>query len=116
VRLVGWIGFAIAIIFLCLVWAKNGEIKDRHIGMAVIVTIIAVPHIHYPRSGRCYLFPVFCVIRVALDKKLLKISDAVLIPLIASLLLFVSYLLIPVLKYYVPYLLEILFAGCVMVP
>ena len=115
VRLVGWIGFAIAIIFLCLVWAKNGEIKDRHIGMAVIVTIIAVPHIHY-HDLALLLIPVFCVIRVALDKKLLKISDAVLIPLIASLLLFVSYLLIPVLKYYVPYLLEILLLAALWFP
>jgi hypothetical protein len=115
VRLVGWIGFAIAIIFLCMVWAKNAEIKDRHIGMAVIVTVIAVPHIHY-HDLALLLIPLFCLIRVALDKKLLKISDAVLIPLIASLLLFISYLLIPVLKYFVPYLLEIVILAALWFP
>jgi hypothetical protein len=115
VRLVGWIGFAVAIIFLCLVWVKNAEIKERHIGLAVIITIIGVPHIHY-HDLALLLIPIFGVIRIMLDKKLLKPRDAVLIPLVASLLLFVSYLLIPVLKYFIPYLLEILFLAALWYP
>ena len=107
VRLVGWLGFAAAIIYLCVVWFRNGEIKERHIGLAVIVTIIGVPHFHY-HDLALLLIPLFGVIRVMLDKKLLKTREAVLLPLSASLLLFVSYLLLPVLKYFIPYLLEIL--------
>jgi hypothetical protein len=105
-RLVGWIGFAAGIIYLCVVWGKNAEIKEKHIGLAVIVTIIGVPHFHY-HDLALLLIPIFGVIRVTLDKKLLKTKEAVLLPLGASVLLFVSYFLLPVLKYVVPYLLEI---------
>jgi len=115
VRLIGWIGFAAAIIYLCVVWGKNAGIKERHIGLAVIVTIIGVPHIHY-HDLALLLIPIIGVIRVMLDKKLLKISDAVLLPLSASLLLFVSYLLLPVLKYFIPYLLEILMLAALWFP
>ena len=115
VRLVGWIGFAVATIYLCVVWAKNGEIKERHIGLAVIITIIGVPHIHY-HDLALLLIPIFGIIRIMLDKKLLKISNAALMPLIASLLLFVSYFLIPTLKYFVPYLLEIIILAALWFP
>jgi hypothetical protein len=115
VRLVGWIGFAVAIIFLCLVWVKNAELKERHIGLAVIITTIGVPHIHY-HDLALLLIPIFGVIRIMLDKKLLKPRDAVLMPLVASLLLFVSYLLIPVLKYFVPYFLEIIILAALWFP
>jgi len=115
VRLVGWIGFAVAIIYLCVVWGKNAEIKERHIGLAVIVTIIGVPHIHY-HDLALVLIPIIGVIRVMLDKKLLKTSDAVLLPLSASLLLFVSYLLLPALKYFIPYLLEVLMLAALWFP
>jgi hypothetical protein len=98
-----------------VVWIKNTEIKERHIGLAVIVTIIGVPHFHY-HDLALLLIPIICVIRVMLDKKLLKISDAVFLPLSASLLFFVSYLLLPVLKYIVPYLLEILLLAALWFP
>ena len=106
VRLVGWIGFAAGIIYLCVVWGKNAEIKEKHIGLAVIVTIIGVPHFHY-HDLALLLIPIFGVIRVTLDKKLLKTQEAVLLPLGASVLLFISYFLLPGLKYVVPYLVEI---------
>jgi hypothetical protein len=115
VRLVGWIGFAAATIYLCVVWAKTAEIKERHVGLAVIVTIIGVPHIHY-HDLALLLIPIFGVIRVMLDKKLLKTGDAVLLPLGASLLLFVSYLLLPAVKYFVPYFLEILLLAALWFP
>ena len=115
VRLVGWIGFAIAIIYLCVLWAKNGEIKERHIGLAVIVTIIGVPHIHY-HDLALLLIPIFGVMRVMLEKSLLKPKEAVLLPLVASLLLFFSYLLFPLLKYFIPYLLEAVLVTALWLP
>ena len=115
IRLVGWIGFAVAIIYLCVLWGKTTEIKERHIGLAVIVGIIGVPHIHY-HDLALLLIPLFGVIRVMLDKKLLKTRDVVLLPLGVSLLLFASYLLLPALKYFVPYLLEILMLAALWIP
>src|ERR1700690_146109 len=96
-----------AIIYLCVVWGKNGVIEERHIGLAVILTIIGVPHIHY-HDLALLLIPIYAVMRVMLDRKLLKPGEAVLLPLSISVVLFVSYFLLPVLKYFVPYLLEII--------
>jgi hypothetical protein len=107
VRLVGWIGFGAGILYLCLVWAKNAEIKERHIGLAVILTILGAPHFHY-HDLALLLIPIFGLVRVLLDKELLKTRDVVLLPLGASVLLFASYFLLPVLKYVIPYLLEII--------
>ncbi|MGB8214238.1 MAG: glycosyltransferase family 87 protein [Anaerolineales bacterium] len=102
VHLVGWVGFAVAIIYLCLVWAKSAEIKERQIGLAVIVMIIGTPHIHY-HDLALLLIPLFGIIRILLDKKLMQPGEVVLLPLVISLLLFTSFLLLPGLKYLVYY-------------
>jgi Glycosyltransferase family 87 len=115
VRLVGWIGFGVAIIYLCVVWGKNGKITEKHIGLAVIITIIGVPHIHY-HDLALLLIPIYAVMRVMLEKKLLKPGEAVLLPLCASLLLFISYFLLPALKYFIPYLLEIILLAALWFP
>ena len=51
-----------------------------------------------------------------LDKKLLKTSEAVLLPLAASLLMFVSFLLLPGLKYIVYYILIFLMLAALWFP
>jgi hypothetical protein len=115
VRLIGWVGFAAALVYLCAVWIRSPEIKERHLGLAVIITIIGVPHIHY-HDLALLLIPILCLVRITLDKNLLKTRDAVLLPLGASLLLFASYLLLPALKYIVPYLLMILILAALWYP
>ena len=115
VRLIGWIGFALATVYLCVVWVMNAEIKERQIGLAVIITIIGVPHIHY-HDLALLLIPIFCIVRIMLDKGLLKTSQAVLLPLGVSLLLFTSFLLVPALKYIVLYLLIILILSALWRP
>jgi len=115
VRLIGWIGFALATVYLCVAWVMNAEIKERQIGLAVIITIIGVPHIHY-HDLALLLIPIFCIVRIMLDKCLLKTSQAVLLPLGVSLLLFTSFLLVPALKYIVLYLLIILILAALWRP
>lgn len=115
VRLIGWIGFALATVYLCVAWVMNAEIKERQIGLAVIITIIGVPHIHY-HDLALLLIPIFCIVRIMLDKGLLKTSQAVLLPLGVSLLLFTSFLLVPALKYIVLYLLIILILAALWRP
>jgi len=106
---------AVAIIFLCVVWVKSAEINEKHIGLAVIITIIGVPHIHY-HDLALLLIPIFGIMRIMLDKKLLKTSEAVLLPLAASLLMFVSFLLLPGLKYIVYYILIFLMLAALWFP
>jgi hypothetical protein len=115
VRLVGWIGFGVAIIYLCVVWAKNAEIKEKHFGLAIIIMIICVPHIHY-HDLVLLLIPIYGIISIMQDKKLLRTSDVVLLPLGISLVMFVSFLLIPGLKYIMLYIIEILILAALWFP
>jgi hypothetical protein len=50
------------------------------------------------------LIPIYGCIRTLLEKKLIKVNDAVLVPLALSLILFTTYLFLPVLKYAILYL------------
>ena len=107
VRQFGWAGYAIALVYLCVVWVKNAEIRERQIGLAVVITIIGVPHIHY-HDLALLLIPIYCIVRIVLAKNLLKTGQAVLLPLGVSFVLFASFLLLPALKYIVFYVLIIL--------
>ncbi len=115
IRLVGWIGYAVSIIYLCFVWIRTGEIKERHIGLAIIVTILGSPHFHY-HDLVLLLIPIYGAMRIMLNQKLLKTDETVLIPLAASILLFISYLLLPILKYVVPYLMMIIVLAALWFP
>ncbi len=103
IRTVGWFGYLAAIVFLCIVWIRSGRIEDRHIGLAVILTILSVPHCHY-HDLVLLLIPIYGCIRTLLEKKLIKVDDAVLVPLALSLIFFTTYLFLPVLKYTILYL------------
>ena len=103
IRTIGWFGYLAAIVFLCIVWMRSGRIEDRHIGLAVILTILSVPHCHY-HDLVLLLIPIYGCIRTLLEKKLIKVNDAVLVPLALSLILFTTYLFLPVLKYAILYL------------
>jgi hypothetical protein len=115
IRSVGWIGYAVSIIYLCFVWIRTGEIKERHIGLAIIVTILGSPHFHY-HDLVLLLIPIYGAMRIMLNQKLLKTDETVLIPLAASILLFISYLLLPILKYVVPYLMMIIVLAALWFP
>ena len=114
IRLVGWIGFAAALVYLCVVWAKSAGIKEKQVALAVLTTIFFVPHIHY-HDLALLLIPIFGIMRIMLNKKILKTRDAVLLPLGVSILLFASFLLLPALKYIVLYLLMIMILVATMI-
>jgi hypothetical protein len=101
-HLVTWSIYPIAIVCLGAVWARSGEIAEKHIGLAVIFTIVFTPHVNY-HDLALLLLPLYGILRILLNRKILKLETAVLAPLGLSLILFISYLLIPIFKYAVLY-------------
>jgi hypothetical protein len=108
VRFVGWIIFACASVFLCVIWVRSERITEKHIGLATIIAMFAAPHLHY-HDLTLILIPIFCLILMLTQRGLIGIKTASLLPLGISWLLVLSNSL-PALKYTVPYLLG-LFLG-----
>jgi hypothetical protein len=101
-RLIGWIVYALAFVFLCLVWARSDKIGEKQAGLAVLVALFAAPHLHY-HDLVLLLIPIFCVMVLTERRSLLKRETAALFPLGASWLLVVSNFL-PMLKFSIPYI------------
>jgi hypothetical protein len=102
IRVVGWTGFVIAILFLCWTWARNVERLEKWIGLAVIVAIFFVPHFNY-HDLVLLLLPLYGSMRVLLDKRLMRIESVILLPLGLSLILFITYFFLPSMKYFILY-------------
>ncbi len=107
IRSIGWVGFAASILFLCIVWIKQPAIQEKHFCLAVVIAIFSVPHAHY-HDLILLLIPLVGVMRILLGKGLIKIENAVLLPLGLTAVLFLTYLIFPVLKYPILYPLMLL--------
>ncbi len=47
VHIIGWILFAAALVGLCVLWGYSKSISTRHIALAVTLSLVAAPHLHY---------------------------------------------------------------------
>lgn len=57
-----WMVYLLGIGGFCLLWHKNSEINERHIGLLSTVAIFLVPYAHY-HDLILLLLPIFCVLR-----------------------------------------------------
>ncbi len=62
IRTTGWIFYGIAIIGLCILWAKNKTLSEGQIGLTVILALFIVPHLHF-HDLTLLLIPIFEIIR-----------------------------------------------------
>lgn len=104
-RLVGWFLYGLAVIWLCIIWARSARIEEKHIGWAVIIALFAVPHLHY-HDLALLLVPIYCLI-CTLRRLFPEHQTVTWWPLGISWILLPSYSL-PALRYSLPYLLGIL--------
>lgn len=44
---VAWLFYFMALTFLCFLWRRTKDINLKHIGTAVLLSLIAAPHMHY---------------------------------------------------------------------
>ena len=80
IHLIGWAGFGLALVGLSLLWARSPEIKEKHIGLMVIVCLFTVPHAHYNELV-LLLIPLYGVMRTMGSRNLLVIGTTALLPL-----------------------------------
>lgn len=107
-RVISWMTYFIGIVFLCILWVRSEQIRDKHAGVAILVAIFAAPHLHY-HDLVLLLLPLFSVIVILKKGKYLDQGVVGYFPLITSWLLIVSNFH-PLLKYSIPYLIGITFA------
>jgi hypothetical protein len=98
----GWVMYGLIIVFLCILWIRSDRIEEKQIGLAVLLAILASPHLHY-HDLVLFLIPIICLISSL--KKASRLGDPLLslFPLGISWILLISNFL-DVLKYNVPYL------------
>ena len=113
-RIIGWIVYALAFVFLCLVWTRSDKIGEKQAGLAVLIALFAAPHLHY-HDLVLLLIPIFCVMVLTERRSLLKRETAALFPLGASWLLVVSNFL-PMLKFSIPYIFGAMLMAALWIP
>ena len=99
-RLASWIVYACSIVFLCVVWRRSERIEEKHIGLAVLVALMAAPHLHY-HDMAMLLIPIACILSLVGKLKILDGKITSLFPLVISWLLVASNPL-PLLKFNLP--------------
>jgi len=102
VRWTGWSTYLLAIIGLCVLWARVPRVEERHVSLAVILSLFTAPHSHI-QDLVLLIIPLACLMLVLIHKKYLLSRDAVLLPLAASWVLLFSFFA-EFLKYGVYYL------------
>jgi len=45
-HIIGYAGYTLAILFLCILWSKSTVIEFKHIGLAVLFSMVLSPHMH----------------------------------------------------------------------
>lgn len=51
IHAVSWAAYLASVIGLSLLWAKSGQIENKHIGLAVALGLFTSPHLHYHDLG-----------------------------------------------------------------
>ncbi|MGB8214237.1 MAG: glycosyltransferase family 87 protein [Anaerolineales bacterium] len=111
---IGWTVYGLALAGLCVLWARSREITEKQIGLAVTVTVFAVPHLHY-HDLALLVVALVAVLLVLVRGKFLHAQNAALIPLVLSVALLFSNFL-DILKYNFPYLVMLLLVIALLLP
>jgi hypothetical protein len=99
IRVIGWVVYAISILLLTYLWAKQKTSRENLIGLTVVIALFASPHLHF-HDLTLLLIPIYALV---ISGRLKKFA-ATAFPIAASLLLLVSNIS-PILQYTTPYLL-----------
>jgi hypothetical protein len=102
IRLIGWIFYGIAIIVLCMLWSRKGDLQDGRLGLTVTLAVFAVPHLHF-HDLALLLIPIYELIRFSTQSGKFKKEIAVVLSIAISILLLGSNIT-PFLHYSIPYL------------
>lgn len=103
---IGWAVYGATLIGLCVLWGRSRSIAEKQIGLAITLTVFAVPHLHY-HDLTLLLVALVAALVGLVRGGFLRQQDANLAPLALSLILLLGSL-VPILKLNLPYLVMIL--------
>jgi hypothetical protein len=88
-NILGYGGYSLAILFLCFLWARSHAIEFKHIGLAVLFSMVFSPHMH-SHDLSLLLIPALAAATTLAINQVWSRRYAVLLPLGASLILTVN--------------------------
>jgi len=88
-HIIGYGGYALAILFLCFLWIRSRALELKHIGLAVLFSMVFSPHMHN-HDLSLLLIPALCAATTLADHQVWSRKYAVLLPLGVSLILAVN--------------------------
>lgn len=88
-HILGYGGYALAILFLCFLWAKSHAIEFGHIGLAILLSMVFSPHMH-EHDLSLLLIPALGAATTLAVNQVLSRKYAALLPLGVSLILTVN--------------------------
>jgi Glycosyltransferase family 87 len=107
----GWGVFVVALVSLCFVWGLARSISYRQIALAVALSLLAAPHLHY-HDLAILIIPIICLGMAGVSSTRIKIHFVAALPVTISLLLLFAEFWDP-LRFTIPYLLMIGLPACV---
>ncbi len=103
IQTIGWIFLATTLTGLCILWGRSKELGARHIALAVALSLLAAPHLHY--HDLALLVIALAGLGLAgVRAGRLRPWQAAALPMIVSVILLVSEFWDPV-RFSVPYIL-----------
>lgn len=105
IRIIGWFIFGIAIVGLCVFWVRHKAGDERYLGIATIIALISVPHLHY-HDLTLLLLPIVGILIINLRVGIIQPAHTTIFPLAISLVLLLGMVISP-LKFILPYLVMI---------
>jgi len=88
-HILGYGGYALAIMFLCLLWARSRALEFKHIGLAILISMVFSPHMHNHDLSLLLIPALGAATKLAINQVWSR-RYAVLLPLGASLILTVN--------------------------
>jgi hypothetical protein len=102
---IGWVFYAVTLAGLCVLWGRSREITGKQIGLAIVLTVLVVPHLHY-HDLTLLLVALAAALLALVRDGFLRAQRAALVPLVLSLAFLFSNFA-PILKLNFPYLVMI---------
>jgi hypothetical protein len=102
----GWAVYGMTLIGLCILWRRTRLLNEKQIGLAIVLAVFTVPHLHY-HDLALLLVALVAALLVLVREGFLDTQKAALVPLALSIVfLFSNFALF--LKLNIPYLIMLL--------
>jgi hypothetical protein len=89
IHVIGWIFYLASMVGLSILWSSSKAIQQWHLSLAVILGLFAAPHLHY-HDLALLAVPLVGLVVAGVERKKIKISTAVALPMITSIVFLFS--------------------------